>query len=100
VTEEDRNTPYGGKRYQRVDHSANRGGLSAEEPCNDVKLENTDASPVQTSDDGKYQSYSVDDRIKPSFTGLYACNLPDVLYPLHSRLFISKDSEKNGGKSV
>lgn len=45
--EEQRNAPNTGKTDQSIDNSAEKCALSAKEPCNKVKLKNTDQTPVQ-----------------------------------------------------
>ena len=47
------------KRYRRVYYTADKRILTAAEPRNYVKLEKTDATPVERSDDGEDESDSI-----------------------------------------
>jgi hypothetical protein len=71
-------TPKTGKTDQGKNDSADHGALSAEQPRNQVKLENTDQTPVQTSDDGKNQRNGIHD-IPPFF-------LDAIVFPLGEKL--------------
>ena len=64
VVEEKRYAPYTGKSYNGIDDSRKNHLCSAEQPCNEVKGEQTDQPPVQTSDDGKSQGDLVNDSHK------------------------------------
>ena len=55
VLEQQGYAPERGKTYESVDHAADGRGLSAEYPRNKVKSEQSDASPVNTADDGQYK---------------------------------------------
>ena len=57
--EQQGDTPSTAKGYQSVDDSADDGGLPAEDPRHDVKLEQTDGSPVDGADDHQDQCKSV-----------------------------------------
>ena len=50
VAEQKRNTPDCRKTYKRVDNSAYDTGLSAANPCNEIKLEDADSAPVDAAD--------------------------------------------------
>ena len=54
-----RHTPQRRKADQSVDHAADCGGLSAEQPCNDIKTEKSHAAPVNTADNGKDKGYAI-----------------------------------------
>ena len=41
--------------------------LTAEKPCDDIKLKKTDTTPVETADDGENKCNSVEHNEKPSF---------------------------------
>ena len=47
-----RNAPNAGKSYHGVDNAREQGGLSAADPCNKVKLKQTDAAPIERAYDG------------------------------------------------
>lgn len=47
-----RDAPNTCKTYYSVDDAAEQGGLSTADPCNDVKLKQTDAAPVESTHDG------------------------------------------------
>ena len=51
--------PCTGQTYQSIDDSAQKGILSAKEPCHQIKLKNAHKPPVQTANDGKDQCQSV-----------------------------------------
>ena len=59
LTEEQGNAPHTGQTYQRVDHAADDGHLTAAEKCDTVKAENADAAPVQGAHNGEDQGESV-----------------------------------------
>ena len=46
VAEQQRNTPQGGDRHERIDHAAENGGLTAEDPRHEVKLEDADKAQL------------------------------------------------------
>ena len=56
ISEKKRNTPETRKRNYRIDYSAYDRVLSAEQPGNQVKLENTDETPVERAKYGKDQT--------------------------------------------
>lgn len=58
-TEEKGYTPEPGKSYRKVDNSADYAGLSAEQPCDCVELEESYSAPVESSDDCENESQSV-----------------------------------------
>jgi len=58
-TEQKRNTPETRERNKRVNDAAYKCVLTAEKPGNEVELEETDASPVQCTDDYQYKGNSV-----------------------------------------
>ena len=55
VAEKKWNTPDSRKCNNCVDNSAEKRVLSAEDPSNNIKLEQANASPVDTADNGKKQ---------------------------------------------
>ena len=57
--EEERDAPNACEGDDGVDDTADEGILTAAEPRNYVKLEKTDASPVERSDDSKDESNSI-----------------------------------------
>lgn len=57
--EEERDTPNAREGDDGVDDTADEGILTAAEPRNYVKLEKTDATPVEGSDDGENESDSI-----------------------------------------
>ena len=54
-----RNTPNTGKSYYRVDDAGEERGLSTADPCNDVKLKQSDAAPVESTYDGQNQRNAI-----------------------------------------
>jgi len=58
-TEEQRNAPNAGKSDNGIDNSADQSVLSSTDPSDNVKLEQTDATPVQRADNGQGQRDSV-----------------------------------------
>ena len=50
VSEQEGNAPYGGDADECVDDAAQNGALSAEKPCDEIKLENADEPPVDAAD--------------------------------------------------
>ena len=65
--EEQRNTPDRRKSDDGIYNAAEECILPAEKPCDDIKLKKTDATPVETADNGKNQCNSVEHNEKPSF---------------------------------
>jgi len=59
ASEQKRDAPKCRKTDDGVDDSADHSGLSAEDPCDYIKSEQADASPVDTTDDSKDKSYPV-----------------------------------------
>ena len=55
VPEQEGNAPYGGDADECVDDAAQNGALSAEKPCDEIKLENADEAPVDAADNGQQQ---------------------------------------------
>lgn len=60
-SEKKRNAPNARKSDKRVDNTADKSVLSAEDPRNDVELEKTDASPVKCADNSQKQRDSIHD---------------------------------------
>ena len=58
-TEDERNTPYTRKGNYRINNSADDSHRTAADPGNDVEIENSDASTVESADNSKNKSYSV-----------------------------------------
>ena len=54
-----RDAPNTGKSYNGVDDAAEQRGLSAADPCNDVKLKQSDAAPVERANDGQNQRNAI-----------------------------------------
>lgn len=57
--ENQRYAPNTRQRYHGINNTASKCGLSTEEPCDKIKLEQSDASPVQRADDRNNQGNSV-----------------------------------------
>ena len=55
VPEQQGNTPDTGQRYHRIDDAADKAILATADPRHKVKLEQTDAAPVESADDGEDQ---------------------------------------------
>ena len=66
-SEEKGNAPDSRKCDDRVNDAAEQGVLSAEDPGDEVKLEKTDAAPVQSADDRQNERKSVEHNENPSF---------------------------------
>ena len=54
-----RNAPNAGKSYNGVDDAGEERGLSTADPCNDVKLKQSDAAPVERANDGQNQRNAI-----------------------------------------
>ena len=50
-----RDAPNAGKCYDRVDDAAEQGRLTTADPCDNIELEQSDASPVEGTHDGEYK---------------------------------------------
>ena len=61
VPEQEGNAPYGGDADERVDDAAQNGALSAEKPCDEIKLENADEAPVDAADDDENNADFIED---------------------------------------
>ena len=61
--EHQRDAPNTCQSNDRVDDSAEQRGLSAADPCHDVELEETDATPVQGTNDRQDQGESVNNHL-------------------------------------
>lgn len=59
LPEEKRNTPDCAYTYQHIDYSADNGSLSAKDKRYQIKLENTDKTPVDTADYQQQQCYTI-----------------------------------------
>ena len=59
VAEQKRNAPQSRRANQRIDDTADDGGLSAEDGSDQIKLENADQPPVDGSDDDQKQRLSL-----------------------------------------
>lgn len=57
--EEQGDAPDAGKGYECVDDTSDNGTLTAADPRNDIKFEQTDTSPVERTDNYKYERNSV-----------------------------------------
>lgn len=51
ISEQQRDAPQGAKPYHGIDDAADKCALSAEDPCHDIKLKQSDATPVDAADD-------------------------------------------------
>lgn len=77
-TEEQRNAPDARQGDHRVDNAGENGTLAAADPCNDVERKQSDAAPVQGTDNGENQGDFVDDHVLlplSFFTGIPVCSL-------------------------
>ena len=54
-----RDAPNAGKSYKSVDDAGKQRGLSATDPRNDVKLKQSDAAPVESTNDGQNQRNAI-----------------------------------------
>ena len=54
-----RNAPNACKTYNGVDNAREQRGLSAADPCNDVELKQSDAAPVESTNDGQNQRNAI-----------------------------------------
>ena len=54
-----RDAPNTGKSYNGVDDAAEQRGLSAADPCNEVKLKQSDTAPVERAYDGQNQRNAI-----------------------------------------
>lgn len=59
ISENKRNTPKTRQSNEDIDYSADNSCLSAEDPCNDIKLEKTDTAPVESTYDRQNQRYFI-----------------------------------------
>ncbi len=59
--EKKRDTPNSGKRHDGIYYAADERILSAEEPCDDVKLKKSDTSPIERTDYGEHKGNSIHD---------------------------------------
>lgn len=55
LAEEKCDAPDAGQTDERIDDAAENGGLSPEEPCDEVEAEDPDQTPVQRTDDAQNQ---------------------------------------------
>ena len=58
-SEEKRNAPYSRKCYHRINDAGKERVLTSTDPCDDVKAEYTDATPVECADYRDYQGNSI-----------------------------------------
>ena len=63
-TEHQRDAPNTCQSNDRVDDSAEQRGLSAADPSHDVELEQTNATPVQSTEDGQNQRNAIHNHSK------------------------------------
>ena len=68
-TEQKRYAPNARQGYDRVNNSADQRGLTSAQPCDDIKAEKTDASPVQCADDGEQKGNSIHNHRHSSLSG-------------------------------
>ena len=54
ASEKKRDTPRARKGYNGIYNSAENRVLTAEKPCDDIKLKKSDTSPVSRADYGQY----------------------------------------------
>ena len=57
--ENERDTPNACECNDGLDHAADQRTLTAKEPCYDVKLKQSNATPIQRTDDGEDQGDSI-----------------------------------------
>lgn len=62
--EDQRDTPNACQRNDGVDDTAEQRGLPAADPSHNVKLEQTDATPVQSAEDGQNQRNAIHNHSK------------------------------------
>lgn len=55
IPEQEGDAPQSSQSDQREDHAANSSSLATKQPANDIKLEDTDAAPVDGTDDDQDQ---------------------------------------------
>lgn len=60
-TEKKRDAPNARQSDHRVYYTADKSRLPTAQPCDDIKLEKTYASPVQCADNGDYKGYPIHD---------------------------------------
>ena len=77
VSEEQGNAPDSRKGDNRVNNTAENVGGSAEYPCNQVKLEKTNESPVQRADDYKNKTNFIKHK-NHSFSARLVCARKEV----------------------
>ena len=66
-----RDTPEGRQAHQRVDDTAEHTAGAAEQGGHDVKAEDADAAPVETTDDGQRQGDLLHDHSYASFSWMW-----------------------------
>ena len=69
---QERNTPKTGQAHQGIDDTAEQRSLTAEEPCNQVKPEQADQTPVQTANDRQNLRNGIHTTFLPFFRMLIA----------------------------
>ena len=98
ISEVERNTPYGAKRYQNINDSRDESGRAAEQIGNEVKLEDPDKTPVYAAHDQKKESDSIQyfhfldlpfiSRIPCIFKVCKSTPLTEALTHIHNRSLI------------
>ena len=63
ITEQKRCAPDGRNGYKNVDHSAQEGCCPAEKPCDKVKLENPDKTPVNAANNQERKTEFIPDSV-------------------------------------
>ena len=58
-SEEQRNAPDARESHEGIDYSADKCGLTAEQPGDDIEFKKSYASPVESTDYRQYKCYSV-----------------------------------------
>ena len=95
-TEDQRNAPNAGKSDHRVDDPAqDRHGAAY--PGNDVKIEKTDTTPVESADNSENKSYSVyyHHNKKPLKSGIRPKNKGCYYSFAEQKKYVSKNMDKN-----
>lgn len=70
--EEEGNAPYRRDGYENVDSPCEDSACTAECKCNEVEVENADETPVDASDDEKYEGEFIPHRCDTSFRDVYS----------------------------
>ena len=77
--EQEGSAPQTGETDDSVDDAAEERILTAKEPCNKIKLKDTDQTPVDTADDRQDQSKHIDHVIIPPYKYWLILSFPKIL---------------------